>query len=124
MGLAPFEKKNRFPKQRNSKLNPCGDGPFQILKKINNNAYQLDLPNDYCKLHTTFNVTDLLPFTGSTDDKENDLDLRTNPVQEGEDDGRRSKQCPIARVMARHIEEQGESEAPVELKMLTNLIPC
>ena len=35
--------KDRFPKQRKSTLSRCGDGLFQILKKINNNAYQLDL---------------------------------------------------------------------------------
>jgi len=30
----------RFPNLRKPKLSPRGDGPFQIIKKINNNAYQ------------------------------------------------------------------------------------
>jgi len=50
-------RKERFPKQRKFKLNPHGDGPFQILRKVNNNSYQLDLPEE-CGLNTTFNVTD------------------------------------------------------------------
>ncbi|XP_042444041.1 uncharacterized protein LOC122029161 [Zingiber officinale] len=37
-------RKERFPKRRQSKLNPRGDGPFQVLEKINDNAYKLELP--------------------------------------------------------------------------------
>ena len=40
-------RKDRFPTQRKSKLSPRGDGPFQVLKRVNNNAYQLDLPLEY-----------------------------------------------------------------------------
>ncbi|KAL4352891.1 hypothetical protein GQ457_06G012350 [Hibiscus cannabinus] len=47
-------RKERFPAQRKSKLLPRGDGPFQIVDKVNDNAYKLDLP-----------------------------DLRSNPFQEG-----------------------------------------
>jgi hypothetical protein len=37
-------RKERFPEERRSKLLPRGDGPFKVLKRINNNAYELDLP--------------------------------------------------------------------------------
>ena len=69
---------------RKSKLSPRGDGPFQIIKKINDNAYQLDLPVDY-GVHSTFNISDLLPFAGSVDDDEHQV-LRTNHFQGGGDD--------------------------------------
>ncbi|KAL4385631.1 hypothetical protein GQ457_15G018130 [Hibiscus cannabinus] len=48
---AEFVKKlhqqERFPAQRSSKLSPRGDGPFQIVEKVNDNAYKLDLPGEY-----------------------------------------------------------------------------
>ena len=53
--------KERFPTQRKSKLLPRGDGPFQILKRINNNDYKLDLPSSY-NVTNSFNVSDLSPF--------------------------------------------------------------
>jgi len=72
-------RKDRFPNQRKSKLSPRGDGPFQILKKINKNTYQLDLPEEY-GLHTTFNVIDLIPFVGSNKDEVDKRDLRSDPL--------------------------------------------
>ncbi|XP_024010401.1 uncharacterized protein LOC18014510 [Eutrema salsugineum] len=38
-----YLRKDRFPNERKSKLIPRIDGPFKIIKKINDNAYQLDL---------------------------------------------------------------------------------
>jgi hypothetical protein len=55
--------KERFPKQRKSKLQPRADGPFNVLCKINGNAYELDLPCSY-GVSSSFNVTDLSPFVG------------------------------------------------------------
>jgi hypothetical protein len=36
-------RKDRFPEKRRSKLLPRGDGPFQVVECINDNAYKLDL---------------------------------------------------------------------------------
>jgi len=55
-------RKDRFPTQRKSKLLPRGDGPFQIIKRINDNAYELDLPDTYLGSNS-FNVSDLTPFS-------------------------------------------------------------
>ncbi|RDX71070.1 hypothetical protein CR513_49624, partial [Mucuna pruriens] len=43
-----------------TKSQPIND-PFKILKKINDNAYQVDMPQDFMG-STTFNVIDLTPF--------------------------------------------------------------
>ena len=64
----------RFPKQSKSKLLPRRDGPFQVLEWINDNAYKLDLPNEY-NVSATFNVSNLSHFHANDD-------LVTNPFQE------------------------------------------
>jgi len=73
--------KDRFPKKRKSKLMPRGDGPFRVLAKINDNAYKIELPEEY-GVSTTFNVADLTPFFGLEDSESS----RSTPFQEGEDD--------------------------------------
>ena len=37
-------RKDRFPKERKSKLLPRADGPFKVLARYNDNAYKIDLP--------------------------------------------------------------------------------
>ncbi|MBS2126099.1 hypothetical protein KFZ49_25625, partial [Salmonella enterica subsp. enterica serovar Typhimurium] len=51
-------RKERFPHERNSKLKPRGDGPFKVLKRINNNAYIIDIPTSKYLVSNTFNVSD------------------------------------------------------------------
>src|SRR5438128_5398095 len=60
---------------------PRADGPFRILEKINDNAYKLELPPDF-GISPTFNISDLKPYMG----EEDELESRTNSLQEGEDD--------------------------------------
>jgi hypothetical protein len=45
------------------------DGPFKVLKKINENAYKFDLPVDF-GVSPTFNITDLKPYLGKEDELE------------------------------------------------------
>ena len=73
-------RKERFPNQRKSKLHARGDGPFQVIEHINDNAYRLDLLGDY-NVSATFNVADLSLF-----DAGDDFDSRTNPFGEGGND--------------------------------------
>jgi hypothetical protein len=71
-------RKERLPAKRRFKLLPRGDGPFQVLERINDNAYKLDLPGEY-NVSATFNVTDLSPFDVGH--------LRANPFQDEGNDG-------------------------------------
>ena len=64
-----------------------GDGPFQVLECINNNAYKLHLPGEYT-VSATFNVIDLIPFDAGDD-------LRTNPFQEEGNDGSKVKEGSV-----------------------------
>lgn len=74
--------KERFPGGRGGKLKPRADGPFRVLKRINDNAYKIDLPGHY-NVSATFNMSDLSTFLPEVDDP---LDSRTSPFEEGEDD--------------------------------------
>jgi len=75
-------RKDRFPSQRKSKLLPHGDGPFQVLKRINDNPYELNLPDTYFGSNS-FNISDLTAFsvglpnswTNSLPPGEHDVDL-------------------------------------------------
>jgi hypothetical protein len=66
---------------RKSKLMPHAAGPYKILEKINDNAYKLELPPEFL-ISPTFNISDLKPYLG----EEDELESRTTPLQEGEDD--------------------------------------
>ena len=69
---------NRFTSKKKSKLQEKGDGPFQVLKRINYNAFKIALPLDY-GVNNTFNVTDLtLCDVGVFD-----INSRVNSSQEG-----------------------------------------
>ena len=70
-------KKERFPTHRRSKLHPRGDGPFQVVERINDNAYQLDLPGEY-NISATFNVFDLSLFDVGDDSRSNPFKERGN----------------------------------------------
>jgi hypothetical protein len=68
-------RKERFPTHRKSKLQPRGDGPFQILERINDNAYKVDLPGEY-GVSATFIVSDLTLFDVGDDSKSNPFEER------------------------------------------------
>lgn len=72
-------RKEHFPLERKSKLMPRVDGPFQILRKLNDNAYQLDFQGNY-DISSSFNVADLSLF------RVDDPDLWTNSFEEGGND--------------------------------------
>ncbi|XP_028756061.1 uncharacterized protein LOC114715390 [Neltuma alba] len=71
--------KEKFPEQCKSKLHLRGDGPFQVLERINDNAYKIDFPSSYGNVSATFNVANSSLFDIA--------DLRTNPFEHGGNDG-------------------------------------
>ena len=71
--------KERFPQQRKFMLSPRRDGPFQVLERIGDNAYKIDLPNEYGNVSATFNIADLSLYDVG--------DSRANLHEEGGNDG-------------------------------------
>ena len=76
-------RKERFSAHRKTKLHPRGDGPFQILEKINDNAHKVDLPGEY-KVSATFTVSDLSPFDVGEDSRSNPFEERGNDENQQE----------------------------------------
>jgi len=54
-------RKDRLPSNSKGKLMPRAEGPFEVLKRINDNAYKIDLLGDY-QVSAMFNVSDLSPM--------------------------------------------------------------
>jgi len=71
-------RKDRFPELRKSKLMPRAAGPYNIIEKINDNAYKLELPPEF-GVSPSFNISDLKPYL----EEEDDLESRTTLIQEG-----------------------------------------
>ncbi|RDX61921.1 Retrovirus-related Pol polyprotein from transposon 17.6, partial [Mucuna pruriens] len=63
-GVWVRRRKGKFPTRRKYKLQPRGDGTFQVLERINDNAYKLDLSTAY----------------------DEEFDSRTNHFEEGGND--------------------------------------
>ena len=80
-------RKERFPEQRRSNLMPRGDGLFQFIERINDNAYKVDLPGEY-DVSAIFNVIDLSLFDVGDDS-------RSNPFEERGDDVIQAPKNPL-----------------------------
>ena len=114
-------RKERFPEQKRSKLMPRGDGPYQIIERINDNAYKVYLLGEY-GVSARFNVSDLSSF--DVDD-----DSRSNPFEERGDDAiQPSKdplEVPVIRLRAKKFKEAfnrllQDTWAKVDFKRICN----
>ena len=70
--------RNTFLTKKKSKLHTHGEGPFQVLKRINDNAHKINLLSEY-DVNATFNVAGLTLF-------ETGFDSRSNPFEGIRDD--------------------------------------
>jgi len=102
--------KEKFPAHRKSKLQPRGDGPFQILERINDNAYKVDLPGEYGD-SAIFNVSDLTLFDVGDDSRSNPFEKRgddadqTNTKRNHANDPLEVPIGPITRARAKKLKE-------------------
>jgi hypothetical protein len=100
-------RKERFTAHRRTKLHPRGDGPFQILEKINDNAYKVDLPGEY-NVSATFNIFDLSLYDAGDDSRSNLFEGRGNDGPHGRPNLEDPLQVPdglITRSRAKKIKE-------------------
>lgn len=72
-------RKEQFPSKRGSKILSRSDGPFEIIEKVTDNAYKVDLSDEY-GVSATFNVTDLSPYFDENDELPS---LRTTSLKKG-----------------------------------------
>jgi hypothetical protein len=102
--------KERFSAHRKSKLQPREDGSFQILERINDNAYKVDLPGEY-RVSATFNVSDLTLFNVGDDSTSNPFEERgddadqPNTKRNHANDSLEVPVGPIIRARAKKLKE-------------------
>ena len=73
--------KDRFPRGTYNKTKLKKIGPLKILKKISDNAYVVDLPEDM-NISPTFNVKDIFPYYPEKGDSLPQPNSRTSSFQE------------------------------------------
>jgi len=54
-------RKRHFPSKHKSELVRRANCPFEMLERVNDNAWKVNLPMDY-GVSSTFNVADLSPY--------------------------------------------------------------
>jgi len=78
-----YLRKGRVPAGMYNKLNDKKHGPFQILQKINDNAYVVDLPANMT-ISPTFNVADIFEYHRPDECLSHLINSRASSFQAGE----------------------------------------
>lgn len=81
-----YLRRDRFPTRTYHKLKYKKIGPYKILKKINDNAYEVELPSGL-DISPVFNISDLYTFHGddTSFEKEDEVDwTQTIPIKKRE----------------------------------------
>ena len=68
-------RKERFPSRKKSKLMARGDDRYEIVQRVEDNAYKIELSGEM-NITAIFNIGDLTHYI-------KDEDLRVNPLWEG-----------------------------------------
>ena len=90
---------------------PRADGPFEVVEKINDNAYKVDLQGEY-GVSAAFNVADLSMY--QADDDLEDLGIKS--LQQGEDDG-----VPFSQDMEEGPQSPTRSNASSKLQVVVQI---
>jgi hypothetical protein len=80
-----YLRKGRLPVGTFNKLSDKKYGPYQILQKINDNAYRVDLPAEMA-ISPTFNVADIFEYHPPNESPSNLANSRSNSFQAEETD--------------------------------------
>ena len=81
----------------------------------------MDLPEE-SGVSTTFNISDLIPFTGGADIEEEEItDLRSNPLQGEGDDAILPRKGPVTRAMTKRLQEDWTRATEEGPRVLMNL---
>jgi len=83
---------------------PRRDGPYQIIERINDNAYKVDLPDEY-GVSATFNVSDLSSFDVGDDSRSNPFDKRGDDVIQASKDPLEVAVGPVTKLRAKKFKE-------------------